>query len=358
MNVLKKILKGIWKFFRPPRKISFTKEGLIFTILSFPIGLAAINTGNNMLYLVLGMVLSIIAISGLLSESSLKKIIIYAKVPRWTIAGMDFSTLATVENTNRFIPSYLIRISHLWAEKNSSNQNGFLIKVDCQKKEMARIKSQFSERGVYHLMGYRIATRFPFGLFDKSRDISQPMNITAYPKPIFYPDDFFGIGLHQGEKETNIRGSGWDLYSLREYTSGDDSRFIHWKISAKVGRPILREFSIPGQKKLIIFFNNKILNSVPKTIFEKAVSHTAYLALIGLKEGREVGFYSPEISFPPEKGQSQYHRIMNYLAKVKSELLDNPADGKNPLENIFKNLKGMDEYSFIKIDPNQSKVST
>src|SRR4030066_1587531 len=82
-----------------PRTLSFTKEGRRFIAILFVIGIAAINTGNNLLYLVVAMMLSLIVISGILSESTLRNIEIYRTMPlhifadtpalvRWTILNM------------------------------------------------------------------------------------------------------------------------------------------------------------------------------------------------------------------------------------------------------------------------------
>ena len=45
-----------------------TPVGVRYLLLSLAVGLAAVNTGNNMLYLVLGMMLSLIVLSGVLSD--------------------------------------------------------------------------------------------------------------------------------------------------------------------------------------------------------------------------------------------------------------------------------------------------
>jgi len=45
---------------RPPRRLRFTSEGTGFVIVALAIGVAAINTGNNLLYLILAMMLSAI----------------------------------------------------------------------------------------------------------------------------------------------------------------------------------------------------------------------------------------------------------------------------------------------------------
>src|SRR5215471_17664118 len=57
---------------RWPRTLKFTREGKYFVGITIGVGFAAINTGNNLLYLLLGMMLSLIIASGILSEMSLR----------------------------------------------------------------------------------------------------------------------------------------------------------------------------------------------------------------------------------------------------------------------------------------------
>ena len=60
------------RWIRPPRRLSFTREGKYFVGITLGVGFAAINTGNNLLYLLLGMMLSLIIASGIMSEMSLR----------------------------------------------------------------------------------------------------------------------------------------------------------------------------------------------------------------------------------------------------------------------------------------------
>ncbi len=58
--------------FRSPRRLKFTREGKFFVGITLGVGFAAINTGNNLLYLLLGMLLALIVVSGVMSEISLR----------------------------------------------------------------------------------------------------------------------------------------------------------------------------------------------------------------------------------------------------------------------------------------------
>src|SRR5262245_58861650 len=66
---------------RPPRKLKFTREGKYYLGITLGVGLAAINTGNNLLYLLLGMLLSLIVVSGVLSELSLRQLTVVRRLP-------------------------------------------------------------------------------------------------------------------------------------------------------------------------------------------------------------------------------------------------------------------------------------
>src|ERR1700743_3004921 len=56
----------------PPRRLRFTREGKFFVGITLGVGFAAINTANNLLYLLLGMLLALIVVSGIMSELSLR----------------------------------------------------------------------------------------------------------------------------------------------------------------------------------------------------------------------------------------------------------------------------------------------
>ena len=57
---------------RPPRKLKVMREGKYYLGITLGVGFAAINTGNNLLYLLLGMLLSLMLVSGVMSDLSLR----------------------------------------------------------------------------------------------------------------------------------------------------------------------------------------------------------------------------------------------------------------------------------------------
>ena len=68
------------RFLTPPRKLKVTREGKYYLGITLGVGFAAINTGNNLLYLLLGMLLSLMLVSVVLSELSLRRLTVKLRV--------------------------------------------------------------------------------------------------------------------------------------------------------------------------------------------------------------------------------------------------------------------------------------
>ena len=66
---------------KPPRKLKLTREGKYYLLITLGVGFAAVNTGNNLLYLLLGMFLSLIVVSSVMSEISLRHLSVVRRLP-------------------------------------------------------------------------------------------------------------------------------------------------------------------------------------------------------------------------------------------------------------------------------------
>src|SRR5215471_17275908 len=108
---------GFWarlrRRLRPPRRLSFTREGRIIVVLAVGVGFAAINTGNNLLYLLLGWLLSFIIASGVLSELTLKRLTVERRPPPRVFAGEPFLMEVVIKNEKAARASFSIEIEDL-----------------------------------------------------------------------------------------------------------------------------------------------------------------------------------------------------------------------------------------------------
>src|SRR3989304_4329171 len=103
-------LSKIFRFIYRNRSLRFTKEGVSFVLFSLAVGIAAVNTGNNLLYLILAMMLSLIIVSGILSEQCLKHLAITRRFPNQFFAGAPGTLQVRVTNHHRLFPSFSIQV--------------------------------------------------------------------------------------------------------------------------------------------------------------------------------------------------------------------------------------------------------
>lgn len=223
-----------------PRKLKFTREGKYFLGITLGVGLAAINTGNNLLYLLLGMMLSLIIVSGVMSELSLRTLRVKRRLPTRAQVGRSHLVEIEVFNNKRRVPSYAIEVEDLRAEQ-PADKRCFFLKISPRSTQIAAYRRTPQRRGLERHTGFRIATRFPFGLFEKSREVEAADELIIYPAvdPVRLPPR--GQGENAGESGPLGRGSGEEIFALRPMREGDDPRDIYWRKSTRPDGLVLRE---------------------------------------------------------------------------------------------------------------------
>ena len=321
-----------WKLFILPRTLSFTKDGKRFIATLLVIGIAAINTGNNLLYLVVAMMLSIIVISGILSESTLRSIEVKRTVPKHIFAGRPVTVKWSISNTKRALPSFSVSIDEIpphpllpsptgegmGVRGGFTAESGYIIKLPARASVTHTHSYTFNNRGLHKLEGFKIKTRFPFGFFLKGRRLFAATDVLVYPniKPV-RQTTAAGF-LKSGEAPEKIKGHSANLYNIRDYTLMDDSRIIHWKSTAKTARLMAKEFEQEGGKRVKIVFSNTLVSDADfNDRFEDMVEEAAGMADYFIGTGFEVGFKTLTLELPCRSGKEQLYRILRELALIK-----------------------------------------
>ena len=258
------------------RSIRLTSEGTKFLLFTFGIGLAAINTGNNLFYLLFAMMLSLIVISGLLSEHCLKRLEFHRHVPDLIIANEPTSLTLSVTNRNRYLPSFSLRFCDV-VEGNDVDRGLMIPLLPAQSSVLLSYPLLATKRGQIRLEATRAHTLFPFGLFLKKGRYPTETHLLVSPpiKPLTlrFVDELVSEG--QGESIPQ-RGDGTQLYNLRLYRPGDDSRAIHWMTTARTSQLIVRETEAEDQRRITVILSIMAPEECD-ALFERSVTFVASL---------------------------------------------------------------------------------
>ncbi len=313
-------------FLRLPRILEFTREGKWFTAGLFVIGIAAVNTGNNLLYLVLAMLLSLIIISGIMSETTLRHLRVERSLPATVFRGVPVTVRLTVVNGKRRLSSYSFTVKE--EELDGLETEGlYLLELGGSEKVVRTSRYTFGRRGEHRLRGFYVETRFPFGLFKKGKEEVCEETVLVYPNVKASTEPLRAAGINAGELETNRKGTGIQLYGLRDYTLGDDSRYIHWKSTARAARTIAKEFEQENDRTAVVEFEN-LCNEGEEKEFEERVDEAASILWRLMELNYRVGLKTLSDTIAPAAGRDHLYRMLHRLALIE------PAGGGRPVVRV------------------------
>jgi uncharacterized protein (DUF58 family) len=304
---------------RPPRQLKVTRLGWFFLIVTFGVGLAAINTENNLLYLVLGLMLGLIAASGLLSEMVIRDLEVDIRYPADPVAGEPFWFEITVQNTKRYLPSFAIQIEDRAADGVLGKT--FLFRLAAGERVSRAVDGLWSKRGRLQLRDIRISTRCPFGLFEKGLVVPWPRELIVLPRPKGISPGIQTMDALRGQKPAQVAGNGSELYALRPWQAADGVRRIHWRKSASGGGLQSKVFEAEEHPQTTIALLTG--GTLP---LEDAVSTAALWVQEMENAGYLVGLVAgPRIS--PARGPAHRITMLRTLALFSPETGNAPLDG-------------------------------
>jgi uncharacterized protein (DUF58 family) len=299
---------------RPPRTLRPTRAGWCFFALTFGVGFAALNTGNNLLYLVLAFMLSFLVLSGVLSESALRGIRVRRRVAREVFAESPAPVALEIENRLSRVPAFALVIEDL-DERELPTGRVFALRVGPGGRETRSYGLIAPRRGLFRFGGFRVSTRFPFGLFSKATVLVGEEAILVYPSldsvPPARPDD----DAREGETSRTQRGFGTEAVGLREYAPGDAHRRIHWKASVRRGELLVRETEREREARIEVRLATR---AAPGAAFERAVRRAASEVVAALDAGLRVALATEKSAFEPGTGPRHRARLLAFLARVES----------------------------------------
>jgi len=301
----------LWHRIRAWRRIRFTAGGVAFSVGTFAVGFAALNTGNNLLYLLLGSMLGFIAVSGWLSEQAIRGLVVERRVPRAVTVERDLVLTYQVRNEKKRLPSLAVEI-----HERGLPEPAFLAHVPAGGRATIRSANAFVRRGVYPLGTVTLSTAFPFGLFRKERDLELPGEIVVWPRhdlPVGEPAQGFGNAPRGAASARGEAGARGEYRSLRTYRVGDDPRDIHWRSTARLGQPVVREYDRRASETRWICLDTR---GTEGDAAERAVEVAASLFARCVAERRPCGLSTPIGDVRPGEGVGVLERALDDLARV------------------------------------------
>jgi uncharacterized protein (DUF58 family) len=170
----------------------------------------------------------------------------------------------------------------------------------------------------------------PFGLARSPGIEVEAGQVVVYPAferlgPMSRTGRFFGGDRPKGATLADLFT---EFFTMREYQPGDSLRRIHWRSTARMGRPMVTQDEMRRQSKVTILLDDRRelhrRVSPEKDSFERAVEsaaslvdlfiRTGFLVRMGFVTGKQGSSAAPAAPESFGSGKDHYHRLMEALA--------------------------------------------
>ena len=306
-----------------PRKLAFTMEGKFLVFITLSIGFAAVNTGINLLYLLMAMLLSIIVTSGILSELTLRKLCWEVDIPSETIISSETNGFIKIQNKKRYLSSFSLEGDLLVAEDSGIIQKkGILLKLKAGEESQMLVRLVFPKRGKHQIRGISIGTRFPFSFFSKSRHYEFNRSVLVMPKGEESVEKTLSrLSIKQDDHfdARNKKGQGSEFFSIRQMHSGDDWRNVHWKKTASRQQFAIKEFEEMAGKRALICLTGSQRDHMVHKNREQGIEIVASIVRLLVHRNFHVSLVAPNLYIDEGEGPSSIKRIFIALALLDAD---------------------------------------
>ncbi|MBK9164087.1 MAG: DUF58 domain-containing protein [Acidobacteria bacterium] len=311
----------------------FTLGGAIMLGLLVIVGFSAWNTGNNLLFLVLSILVGAMIAGFAAGAMNLKKLDVRMRFPETIFACEETPILVGLTNRKRLFPAFSIVAEVRGRDRERSlaeKELGGIVPPFIMRRlakppvirrildyfpyvargetEESRSFHTFPHRGRLVISDFEIATKFPFAFFRHRRRLSaKETELVVFPQLAEQddlPDVFSAVA---GRRPLMKRGAGYDLLSLRAYQPTDDPRQIDWKATARSRGVIVRETAADESLRVQVFFDLRLPTAEEKRLTLREIVESE-------REGR------PQINERFEAAVSRAAAVIDRLIESEAEV--------------------------------------
>jgi uncharacterized protein (DUF58 family) len=310
-NIDTRVTSASWQF---DGVVRLTRIGTSFVIFTVVIGFAAINTGNNSLYIGLSFMLGCLLLSGIASKGGLKHLVV-------ELDGVDEAwAMRPAHGRLRIINrSPIWNVRDVIVTSNDLDAPILIPLIERRGEVIAHAMFRFRRRGLVRLSRIDLYTRYPFGFFLKKRRPRLDGDVVVFPRLLDEGVARDRFRLVEGEVDTSNRiGGGTEIHSFRDYVRGDSLRRVHWKKSASLGRWIIKQTEVEVGRSIHIVVDPFRPSDVSEETFEEMISEAATFLDDALHRGLEVTVSIPHITLRSDRdGGASMFRALALLEAVR-----------------------------------------
>lgn len=338
----------LWALIYPRRRqrIGVTLSGALLIGLSFGVGSAAYNAGDNILFITLSLLLACLVLSGVLSWLNIRRTKWRLRIVPPLRVGQEAVATVVVTNEKHLLPTYGLwfdlsaravtpddeakpettftakgaEVKSALAQAERGERGRVFLETRLDPYMETRVEWVFrpTERGLCRVELESIGSLFPFGFLKKSFALGVSEDVVVWPAPVEYRRFAMAAARRPmgGERVAKV-GTGSDLLALRRYELGDSHRLIHWKASARSRRLLVRQFAAESAEGFSLWVETDAARWSRAEQFELLISFAATLAEDLFRAERLIGAAIDDSPPMPVRRVRDLETFLDRLAVAK-----------------------------------------
>ena len=272
------------------RRAWLSREGVYYLgVLGFIVG-GAVLRSFNLLVVLAGMMMATLLLNWRIVMATLRGLVVRRKLPEQVTAGEPLTVEITIENTRRSLGAWLVTVED-WVERMEEipKDEGRRTKDEAATSWLSRLAScvfrpwhlthaetlaaqipargsttttyrvTVPRRGRYRFGPLRVSTRYPLGLVWGHFTLEDTAELIVAPRIGRLSPEWAALleAETAGDQRRHPqRGlSEGDYYGLRPWQSGDSTRWIHWRTTAKLASPTVLQFERQRNREVALLLD-------------------------------------------------------------------------------------------------------
>lgn len=233
----------------PRRKHRLTRLGFHFLFVGVFAMLGGSLRGFNLLLVLAGFLVGVLIVQWRWSRRSIANVSLDRRLPTEAFVGKPFRVRFRLRNHSRLMPAWMLRVEDPIAIAGRGERTVAACGVGVispQQTVAPHFDCTVTRRGKYRFGPTVLSTTFPFSLISSRQTSDAVDELHVYPRLLKLRSRWQRRLLNRsGGMAVTVRRSGpteGEFYGLREWQAGDNPKWIHWRTTARIGEPAVRQF--------------------------------------------------------------------------------------------------------------------
>ncbi len=264
--------------------------------------IVALVTANNAAFWLLAAIVALFVVDAIAGKANLAGVTVARRLPGDLYVGRRGHGSLVARNSARWA-AYAIQLGDEDGEAEAIAPS-----ISARGERDCAAVWTFDRRGAGRLGTLRIRSAWPFGLFERHREVDVPAEILVYPPPLGGAERHGGALPGDGDAHDPRPGDG-DFAGIRPYVPGDPPRSLHWPTTARIGAPMVVARAGDATEQCVV----RVDPAAPDR--ERELGRACGEVVRAFGRGAVVGLDLPSRSFDARAGDGWRRALLEALAR-------------------------------------------